>query len=335
MKNKLSVIAFLAFVCFFAAIGANAQQSAVSFGKTGISLIFTIKTTSPDTTKQSFGSVYFTGYDEGEKESRVHRVLADRASGEYFGYDVVIESDAASKRFKVSIKPLSITPPEQLRLNELTARSLPKYPEALTVEDGDTISLDILVNPQTKVKIVDLIKITTRKPKPTDLLNTTTVNSGSGGASFGKEKPRDFTPDAVEMCLTKPKLLVNGAVSSIRGSEFNGMIQGSILSVYIPEKGRFIFSLVPRDGFDFQKDAMMETNKITFQSGGERYELISDAPILSGGAWNLWILNDADYKPDSTFGSASVDFIQYGAADAVEFLFPKKQKRRLKSNSSL
>ncbi|MDQ6786333.1 MAG: GWxTD domain-containing protein [Acidobacteriota bacterium] len=343
MKNKFLIIAILAFGCFFAvATGVKAQQSSVSFNKKGISLIFNIKTTSPDASRQSFGSVYFTGYDDGEKESRVHRVLADRASGEYFGYDLVVEADAAPNKFKVSIRPLSITPPEQMHLNDLTARSLPKYPEDMIVEDGDTISLDVLVNPQTKVKIADLIKITTKKPQSDSPVFNTTFNSGfstsagfdSNDSSTSKQNPQDFTLDAVKMRLTKPKLLVGGAVSPIRGSKFNGIIEGSVLYIYVPEKGRFILSLFQRDGFNFQKDAVMENNKISFQSNGERYELISDAPITSGGGnWNLWIFNDAGYKPDETFGYASVDYIQYGAADAVDYLLTRKQ-RRLNSNSS-
>lgn len=339
MKNKLLIIAFLTFSCFFAvATELKAQQASVSFSKKGISVIFKIETSAPDATKQSFGGVYFTGYDDTEKESRVHRVLADKASGEYFGYDLVIESDAIPNKYKVSIRPLSITPPENMRLSDLTARSLPKYPEDMIIEDGDTIALDVLVNLQTKAKIVDLIKITTKKPQSSDsfLFNPTATGSGSSDNLSGKQKPQDFTLDAVKLRLTSPKLLINGTISPLRGSEWNGIIEGSIVYFYIPQKGRFILSLSPREGFNFQKAAVIESNKITFQSDNERYELISAAPIISnGGNWSLWILNDADYKPNSTFSSASADFIQYGASSQVEYLMMRKLRRqRLNSNSS-
>jgi len=349
MKNKLRAIAFLTFSCFLAVGSVKAQQASVSFNKKGISVIFKIETSSPDATEQSFGSVYFTGYNDTEKDSRVHRVLADRPSGAYFGYDLVIESDVMPNKYKVSIRPLSITPPETMRLSDLTARSLPKYPEDMIIEDGDTIALDVLVNPQTKAKIVDLIKITTKKPQSSDssLFNQTAAGSGNGsgfGISvgsgskeglFSKQKPQDFTLDDVKLRLTSPKLLVNGTVSPIRGSEWNGIIEGSIVYLYIPEKGRFILSLFPRNNFNFQKAAVIESNKITFQADSERYELISSAPIISnGGNWSLWILNDANYKPDSTFSSASADFIQYGASNQVEYLMTRKSQRRLNSNSS-
>jgi len=346
MKNKFLAVAFLAFCCVFTG-SVEAQQSSVSFNKKGISVIFKIQTSSPDASKQSFGSVYFTGYDDKEKESIVHRVLADRESGAYFGYDLVIESGDAPNKYKVSIKPLSINPPEQMRLSDLTVRSLPKYPGDMIVEDGDTIALDVLVNPQTKVKIVDLIKITTKKPQSSDssLFNPTasgsgfgiSVGSGSNDSLLSRQKPQDFTINDIKLRLTSPKLLVNGAVSSILGSRWEGIIEGSMIYLYIPEKGRFVFSLFPREGFNFQKDAVVESGKITFQTDNERYELISDAPIVnSGGNWNLWILRDADYKPDSTFGSASAEYLQYGASNEVEYLLTRKpqQKRKLVSNSS-
>ncbi len=101
MKNKLSAI--LIFSCILAIFNqTKAQQSSVSFNKQGISLIFKIESSSPEATKQSFGSVYFTGYDENEKQSRVHRILTDRASNTYFGYDLIVESADAPGKFKIS-----------------------------------------------------------------------------------------------------------------------------------------------------------------------------------------------------------------------------------------
>jgi GWxTD domain-containing protein len=346
MKNKLSAI--LIFSCILAIFNqAKAQQSSVSFNKQGVSLIFKIESSSPDAKKQSFGSVYFTGYDENEKQSRVHRILTDRESGTYFGYDLIVESADAPGKFKISFKPLSIDPPVHLiKLNDLKAGSLPKYPEAMTVEDGDTIALDILYNPQTKVKIADLIKVTTKKPQSSDFSLFTTTASGGGfnskpgfenfGTSsgsgsneglFSKKSSRDFSLDDVKLRLTSPKLLVGGTVSTIQGSEWSGVIEGSVIFLYIPGKGRFIFSIFPRDDFNFRKDAALENNKIIFQSNNERYEIVSEAPIISsGGDWNLWILNDPNYKPDLTFGSVSADHLQYGASNQVDYLLTRKRR---------
>lgn len=352
MKNKFTAIGFFALCCFFGIKSdVNAQQNSISLNKKGISVYFKIETSSPRTSKVNFNSVYFTGYEDAEKESRIHRVLGDRASGAYFGYDLIIESGDAPNKFRVSVKPLSIMPPERLRLNDLTAHALPKYPADLMIEDGDTIALDLLVNQQTKVKIVDLIKITAKRPSAADSFGFGAATGGAGfnpsassggfgasaGGGFNKQPARDFTPNDVKLRLTVPKLLVNGAASPARGADWNGSIEGSIIYIYVPEKGRFVFSLFQRDGFDFSKAGVVENDKINFQANGDSYELVSAAPIVSGGGnWTLWVLSDTDYQPDATFGAASADHIQYGAADAVEFLLSRKppQNRRARIESA-
>jgi hypothetical protein len=66
----------------------------------------------------------------------------------------------------------------------------------------------------------------------------------------------------------------------------------------VPERGRFIFSLVPREGYDFAKVAVLDENRIEFTLNGERYEWLSSESILpNGGTWNLWVLHDTDYTP--------------------------------------
>lgn len=43
---------------------------------------------------------------------------------------------------------------------EATVRSLPRLPEPLTIGEGDMIELEVLVNRQTGIKVIDLIKVT-------------------------------------------------------------------------------------------------------------------------------------------------------------------------------
>ncbi len=332
MKNRFVAKVFFICTSIFATVTGVVAQESVSFNKNGISVVFKILATSPDATKQSFGGVYFTGFNETEKESRVHRVLADRASGTYFGYDLVIESVASTlDKFKVSIKPLSIKPPETMRLSDLTALTLPKYPADMVVADSDSIAIDVLVNPQTKVNIVDYIKITTKKPRLSDSspLNTAVKASSSDDRGlFGKQKTRDFTPNDVKLRLTSPEFLVGGTVSPLLGSRWEGIIEGSIVHVYIPEKGRFIFSLYPQSNFNFQKSAAIEDNKIVFQSDGQRYELTSAAPIVGfGGSWNLWILHDSDYRPDLILSAEASNYIEYGASNDVESVLKQEWRK--------
>jgi len=66
----------------------------------------------------------------------------------------------------------------------------------------------------------------------------------------------------------------------------------------VPDRGRFIFSLVPRDGYQFAKIAVLDGNKIEFTVNNEKYEWLSSESILpNGGTWNLWVLHDTNYTP--------------------------------------
>jgi GWxTD domain-containing protein len=313
---------------------AKAQESAVSFNKAGISVVFRILASSPDSSEQSFGGVYFTSQEETEKTSRVHRVLADRAKGSYFGYDLVIEPATAPGKFKVSIKPLSIKPPDTMGLNDLAAATLPKYPQDLEVADGDSIALDVLTNARTKVNIVDYIKISSKRSQGSEevpIASSETAPSGSTKAARG-QATRDFTTNDIKLRLTAPTLFANGAVGPILGSEWEGMIEGTFLNMYIPGRGRFFFSLFPQNDLQFKKTGSIEGNKIRFQTGDSTYELVSEAPIVSGGGnWNIWLLHDSDYRPDLIFSVDAAGFIQYGASNDVESVLKQEwRKARLR-----
>jgi hypothetical protein len=81
------------------------------------------------------------------------------------------------------------------------------------------------------------------------------------------------------------------------GTDFTG----ALIWCYVEGHGRIIFSLVPRDGYQFQKVGIITDNKIEFTLQGKRFEWLSSAPILpNGGSWNLWVLHDPKYLPFGT-----------------------------------
>jgi hypothetical protein len=95
-------------------------------------------------------------------------------------------------------------------------------------------------------------------------------------------------------------LLINGTVVGKSKSTLG--FTGTLLWFYVPDRGRFIFSLVPREGYDFAKIAVLDDNRIEFTLNNERYEWLSSESILpTGGTWNLWVLHDTRYTP--LFGS--------------------------------
>ena len=309
MKNKMFVYLSIIFIlCFGFFVEIQAQGSSIRFNKSGISVAIKTRVTTANSTKNSLDD--FIELSISSSENTIHRLLTNNKNKIYFGYDLQVAQQAEKGTFKVSIKPLSINPNKlgnQLaNFDDLTAQVLPKYPEEILVEDGDTITLEILENPQTQTKILDFIKITTENQ--------------SGGNYFLEGKTaRDFSLDNVELRMTNLEVFINGEKIGKGG----GGMSGANIYIYLPDKGRFIMSPFPRKGFNFQKIGIVENNKISFSFNGDNYKFVSAAPVLgSGGKWNIWILHDADYRSSYNLSPNSY---QQGAADKIEFLFNKYQ----------
>jgi hypothetical protein len=222
----------------------------------------------------------------------IHRWLSDEKGNLVFGYDLRVEPLAGTDSFRVSARPLD--PQFEARLSaaaaggvtaqgpriESAASTLLRATEEQVVSDGETFALDVLVNEQLGLKVVDYIKVSkeaTGRPAP----------------SYGPT-PRDFALTNVELGVRNYQLSVDGDV--LRTSGARRSCTGSLIWFALPEGGRFIFSLVPHEGYDFRKLGVIENNRIAFTWKGKRYEWTSDGPIVgSGGVWNLWVLHDASY----------------------------------------
>jgi hypothetical protein len=234
----------------------------------------------------------------------VHRVLVDAEGNFVFGYDLVVEPVAATKQFKVSVKPLSAEFEEQLRARQPTTTAtganrapqnvstLPRSGDAQLIDDGDAFALDLLVNAETGVKIVDVVKVSFERAK-------------LWSAPRRSVPLRDFTLGNVELAMRDYKLTINGElIGGGGGQKPSRGFAGALIWFYVPERGRFIVSLMPHEGYNFQKVGRIENNKISFTLGGDVYEWTSSAPVVgNGGNWNLWVLQDAGYISD--FASAA------------------------------
>jgi hypothetical protein len=218
----------------------------------------------------------------------IHRVLTDTQKNVVFGYDLWVNADPITKKFSLAVLPAAeafrrtflkdFTPS---RPNGVFA-TFPKSTTPQTLDDGDAVSLDLLVNDESGVRIVDVVSVT---------FDRATLREGSLEAA-----PKDFTLDAVALVVKNYSLTINGNLVGKSKSTIGAT--GALLWFYIPERGRFIFSLVPREGYDFEKVAVLDGNRIEFTVDGDRYEWLSSASILpNGGTWNLWVLHDTDYTP--------------------------------------
>jgi len=225
----------------------------------------------------------------------IHRVLQDTGGRFVFGYDLWVEPNTAAKSFKIVVRPLD--PQFEVKVRVSNARegeppqaeiisTFPRPTEPQTLDDGDAFSLDLLVNQSTGVKIVDVVKVAFDRTRLWD--------------NNPRTLPRDFAVDAIELAVKDYRLLIDGKVVSVSKSK-NGAA-GALLWLYVPGSGRFILSLVPREGYEFQKVGIIADNRIEFTVNDNHYEWLSSSPILQGGGtWNLWVLHDPHYTP--LFGS--------------------------------
>jgi hypothetical protein len=236
-----------------------------------------------------------SSFAEASSQSQtIRRVFVDSGSDFFFGYDLLVEPVGETKQFRISVRPLGAEDEKELRARSSfkTRRMHPDYNAAglsrssspQVIDDGDAFALDVLVNPQTRGKIVDVVQVSFDQSRLRE-------------APVSESPPRDYTLADVELNISNYRLLVNGEM--VAGAKRTGGCAGPLVWFHLPGKGRFIFSLMPHNGYDFRKVATIEHNKISFNWDGTQYEWFSNSPIIgSGGNWHLWVTHDADYIPE-------------------------------------
>ncbi len=222
-----------------------------------------------------------------DQNQTIHRVLRDHDGKIIFGYDLWVSSDPAKKQFQIAVRPLNSEIETNLGTQAVTnaaetISTFPKPSAPQTLDDGAEFSLDLLINQNTGVKIIDVVKVTFDRSRL--------------GVERPAVRPRDFSLDVVALEMKDYSLMVNDKLIALGKSKHG--CSGALLWVYIPNRGRFIFSLVPREGYSFQKSGTVAGNKIEFTIDGDHYEWLSSSAVLrEEGAWNLWVLRDTQYSP--------------------------------------
>jgi hypothetical protein len=291
MKNRIWLLLLLAHCLGAASFAQNpAKRQQVLQVSNGAFVAFKSETSTTDNNRaiesQSPASLLYSQALSADNHI-VHRVLTDADRRVIFGYDLSIESDPITKKFSIGVLPAdeafrrSFLKESNQPANEVFA-TFPRSTTQQTLDDGDAVSLELLINPQSGVKIVDVVRVTFDR----SILREGSIDS----------IPKDFSLDAVMLSVKGYQLVMDGR--QVAKSKATVGCRGSLLWLYIPERGRFIFSLVPREGYAFEKIGVLEGDKIRFVVDGEQYEWLSTVPILpSGGTWNLWVLQDRNYTP--------------------------------------
>jgi hypothetical protein len=240
---------------------------------------------------------------------------AEFQGGVFVRSDVVVHSirDNLHKRafcYDVGLDPSVDTNSAQIRIERCpedsraaggagwTFLELPKYPVIPGVKVGDTVALDLLVNPATGQKIVDYL--TLRRRGDMDLMR----------------QPRDFQLTDADLRLFDPQVVMSGKPQwSLEG----GGVGGPVVWLYVDGRGRFILSLLPNEKFGFRRGGAVSRDGLVIRFAGEEIRVNCSREIAPGeGAFNLYVLHEPDWRPrDSAEG-------RMGSADKPEYIIGKK-----------
>ncbi len=249
------------------------------------------------------GSVFYT------------RIFIDEAHRTYVGYELLLERKLDF--YQATVGKLGVTPMDlaaslsgRFPINlEWTSLPIPSVPEPHQLHDGDTLSIDLFVDPATGDKLIDDIRI--NPPAPTRFLQPPQalqpVPTVAGAA-------RDFSAADAELQIARPHtVILNGTP---QGSPILHNVRGPLLWIYLPSHGRYILSLAPRPGLDFVKVGEVRGGAISFTIGKDSIRLESIVPMAAGDApYNLWVLHDQDWEPVSAAQKERPGIGSVGAAE--------------------
>ena len=289
----------LLLVCVLAALAQPPEKVVMSGSATlqsGAVLDFRSVLRPPTTSMKGLGA---GGVFSDSKRNIVHRYMIDEDSKSYFGYDVLIGSADSAGTFLVTFQPL--TGEESVKtLARLKPAPRPQFPPPQSMRSGEAIELDLMVSPDGKKRLTDVIAIESSRATPAAAQSTVT--------------PRDYTVDdgPITFDISRYSLWRQG--KEVEYSGFTGK-PGYTLWLDVPQEARYILSLVPHEGF--RKEGAVRDNVVAFEDSGHSYELRLRSPVAGAGkAWNLYVLR----APEKPSGPPGV--IKFGT-DRLENLLPR------------
>jgi hypothetical protein len=248
-----------------------------------------------------------------------HRYFYDETAHSYFGYDVVIQPEPPIDWYRVTFHDLSIGPLDfqaasQDSLEPSRWRKLPPptLPAPKIVKAGDTISVGVSQGFTDAMIIApmpgSISYYTSNGPLAFQQLQSM---MRQGTAASTREAPtvfgdaRVFSVDDVEMRIQPSRVTVNGKIQEY--GDPSRIASGSLIWIYIPDHGRYIFSLAARPGLGFVKAGEIRGGIVGFTAGKDKVVLESPTMIVPGNApFILYVLHDSAWEPTAQGQKASI-----------------------------
>jgi hypothetical protein len=130
-----------------------------------------------------------------------HHIINDAAHKRAFGYDIALDPGQNAQTAQLRIERWNPADSKVTFPPGWTFLSLPKYPIIPNVKVGETVALDLLVNPSTGQKVVDYL--TLRRHGEMDL----------------RSEPHDFALADAELMLAQPAYFSTESCRPRRASE--------------------------------------------------------------------------------------------------------------------
>jgi len=245
------------------------------------------------------------------------RIFFDAGHHAYLGYELLIERKPAGA-YLVTVGKLGVTPmdladslfasfPIDL---EWAMLPLPSIPEPGLLHDGDTLSIGLFTDSVSGDKLIDEIRI--NPPLPASRFGPAQLPSRVIPIPTVPGDPRAFSATDAEMQVVQSRLSFNGALKGVIGRS----VRGSLLWLYLPGHGRYVLSLVPRPGLDFQQAGEVRGGAISFTLAGDSIRLESFSPIATGDSpYLLYVLHDPQWEPTSEKQKSAPNIGTVGAAE--------------------
>ncbi len=184
--------------------------------------------------------------------SGTHRYMTDSSARRIFGYDIEIELLKQADSYKVTFSPLSLAPEKVVGDSAgWTVTTIPGPKTAKTVPRGYVIAFHLFTHPGTGQTIDEYLRIGEWESRGVPVAGL----------------PRDFSVQDVELRITKPLMTVNGKPEWSASAV--GSVSGAWLWFYLPDRGRYFLSILPRPEFGFSKAGEIRGSSLSFTIGGD------------------------------------------------------------------
>jgi hypothetical protein len=238
------------------------------------------------------------------------------ADGRSVVYKLAVKRLENVARFEVLLQAYEPTPEQVEKWGIDPARVengfLSKYTQPIMLDDGDIISVDVLVEPRTGAKLIDYFQIFTGEPitrRNPDKL---------------KAEARALTLEDLILTVDNYEVRRNGETLRSRG----GGAAGRYIWLGIPQVGRVVFTLTtPPEGSGFEQTAIVNNNQLIFSINGAQYEWLSKSRIVTAdGSFHVWMKFDPNFSSPPNIPPKALEQIRDGWSVGAGDKLPGEKK---------